>query len=73
MGQVLHGSAATTEAIRRAIQGCQVSLKALANRYRINPKTVAKWKKRTFVADLPTGGNDARSTLLPVEESERRG
>jgi translation initiation factor 2 gamma subunit (eIF-2gamma) len=41
MGQVLHGSATTTEAIRRAIQHSQESLRALAKRYGINPKTVA--------------------------------
>ena len=52
MGQVLHGSATTTEAIRRAIQNSQESLRALAKRYGINQKTVAKWKKRTSVADL---------------------
>ena len=55
MGQVLHGSATTTEAVRRAIQHSQESLRALAKRYGINPKTVAKWKTRTSVADLPTG------------------
>ena len=41
MGQVLHGSIRTTEAIRRAIQHRQESLRALAKRYGINPKTVA--------------------------------
>ena len=64
MGQVLHGSATTTEAIRRAIQHSQESLRALAKRYGINPKTVAKWKKRTSVADLPTGPKEPRSTVL---------
>ena len=59
MGQVLHGSATTTEAIRRAIQNSQESLRALAKRYGINQKTVAKWKKRT-VADLPTGPKEAK-------------
>ena len=44
MGQVLHGSATTTEAIRRAIQDSEESLRALANRYGINQKTVSKWK-----------------------------
>jgi hypothetical protein len=39
MGQILHGSAATTEAIRRAIQHSRESLRALAKRYGINPKT----------------------------------
>lgn len=44
MGQVLHGSATTTEATRRAIQNRQESLRTLSKRYGINQKTVAKWK-----------------------------
>ncbi|MGJ0502382.1 MAG: IS481 family transposase, partial [Methylocystis sp.] len=42
MGEILHGSARTTEAVRRAIQHSQESIRALAGRYGINPKTVAK-------------------------------
>ena len=68
MGQVLHGSATTTEAVRRAIQHSQESLRALAGRYGINQKTVAKWKKRTSVADVPTGPKEPKSTVLTVEE-----
>src|ERR1700686_971020 len=68
MGQVLHGSATTTEAIRRTIQHSQASLRALAGRYGINPKTVAKWKKRGSVADLPTGPRRPKSTVLSVEQ-----
>ena len=68
MGQVLHGSATTTEAIRRAIQNSQASLRSLAKRYGINQKTVAKWKKRTSVGDLPTGPTEPRSTVLTVEQ-----
>src|SRR3954452_3567789 len=68
MGQVLHGSATTTEAIRRAIQHSQESLRALAKRYGINQKTVAKWKKRVSVADLPTGPKEPKSTVLSIEE-----
>lgn len=68
MGQILHGSARTTEAVRRAIQHSQESLRVLAKRYGINQKTVAKWKKRTAVKDLPTGPKDARSTVLSIEE-----
>src|SRR5258708_27365456 len=64
-----HGSATTTEAVRRAIQHYQESLKALARRHGINPKTVAKWKKRTTAADLPTGPKEAKSTVLSVEEA----
>ncbi len=59
MGQVLHGSATTTEAVRRAIQNSQESLRALAKRYGINQKTVAKWKRRSSVSDLPTGAQGA--------------
>ena len=68
MGQVLHGSATTTEAVRRAIQGSQESLRVLAKRYGINQKTVAKWKKRSSVADLPTGPKEAKSTVLSAED-----
>ncbi|TAL80936.1 MAG: IS481 family transposase, partial [Beijerinckiaceae bacterium] len=39
-----------TEAVRRAIQNSQASLRTLAKRYGINQKTVAKWKKRETVA-----------------------
>jgi len=68
MGQVLHGSATTTEAIRRAIQHSEESLRALAKRYGINQKTVAKWKKRSSVADLPTGPKEPHSSVLSLEE-----
>jgi transposase InsO family protein len=68
MGQVLHGSATTTEAVRRAIQNSQESLRVLAKRYGINPKTVQKWKKRGSVEDLKTGPKEPRSTVLNREE-----
>lgn len=68
MGQIHHGSATTTAAIRRAIQHSQESLRVLAKRYGINQKTVAKWKKRPSVADLPAGPKKAHSTVLSLEE-----
>src|SRR4051812_19834397 len=68
MGQVLHGSARTTKAIRRAIQHSQASLRTLAQRHGVNPKTVAKWKKRTSAADRPTGPKQAKSTVLSPDE-----
>ena len=68
MGQILHGSARTTEATRRAIQNSQESLRALAKRYGINPKTVAKWKKRKSVSDAPMGPRHPKSTVLTTEE-----
>lgn len=68
MGQVLHGSATRTEAIRRTIQNSQESLRALSRCYGINQKTVAKWKKRTSTADLPTGPKAPSSTVLSIED-----
>lgn len=68
MGQVLHGSATTTASVRRAIQHSKESLSALAKRYTINPKTVAKWKKRKHVHDAPMGPKLPRSTVLTPEQ-----
>jgi len=68
MGQVLHRDATTTEAVRRAIQHSQESLRALARRHGINPKTVAKWRKRCSVSDLRTGPKHPRSTVLTVQQ-----
>ena len=68
MGQVHHGSATTTAAIRRAIQHSQASLRQLAKRYGINPKTVAKWKKRHSTADRKTGPSEPKSTVLSLED-----
>jgi len=68
MGQVLHGSATTTAAIRRAIHHSQESLRTLAKRYGIHQKTVAKWKQRSSVADLPTGPKEPKSTVLSIED-----
>src|SRR5690242_356115 len=68
MGQVLHGSARTTAAVRRAIQHRQESLRVLAKRHGVNPKTVAKWKKRPSVQDERTGPKEPRSTVLSRAE-----
>lgn len=68
MGQVLHGSAMTTHAIRAAIQRSKGPLKELAAQYRLNQKTVAKWRKRAFVHDAPMGPKAPRSTVLSSQE-----
>ena len=68
MGQVLHGSAKTTHAVRAAIQRSKTSIQALSERYGLNPKTVMKWKKRDFVHDAPMGPKAPRSTVLSPEE-----
>jgi len=68
MGQVLHGSATTTEAVRRAIQLRQESVRALAQRYGVSPTTIQKWRKRETPADARMGPKEVRSTVLTPEE-----
>lgn len=68
MGQILHGSATTTYAVRAAIQRSKATAKALAAQHGLNPKTVAKWKKRSFVHDAAMGPKEPRSTVLTAEE-----
>ena len=68
MGQILHGSAKTTHAVRAAIQRSKASIKELARRYDLNPKTVTKWKKRAFIHDAPRGPKAPHSTVLSAEE-----
>lgn len=70
MGQALDGSTTTTEAVRRAVHNSQESLRALSKRYGINQKTVAKWRQRTSVADMPTGPKETASSVLSIEEEE---
>ncbi len=70
MGQVLHGSAKTTHAIRAELQRSQASVTSLARKYGINEKTVLKWRHRQSVEDMPMGPKERRSTVLsPMEEA----
>src|SRR3546814_8618743 len=55
MGQVLHGSAKTTHAVRAELQRSQASAAQLARRFGINEKTVRKWRCRETVEDEPMG------------------
>ncbi|TCP87970.1 hypothetical protein C8J42_10824 [Sphingomonas sp. PP-CE-1A-559] len=68
MGQVRHGSATTTHAVRAARQRSQASLSTLSRELGINPKTVAKWRKRATVEDLKTGPKAPHSTTLTQAE-----
>ena len=68
MGQVLHGSATTTQAIRRAIQQSEASVRALALRHGISATTVQKWRKRETVTDAHMGPKQVDSTVLTVEQ-----
>lgn len=63
MAQIRHGSATPPHAARAAIQRLQASLSALSEEFGINPKTVAKWRKRQTVADQKTRPKEPRSTV----------
>jgi hypothetical protein len=69
MGQVRHGSAPTTHAVRAAIQRSQASLAQLNREPGINQKTVAKQRKRATIEDLKTGPREPRSPV-PNEAEE---
>ncbi|MCJ2066182.1 IS481 family transposase, partial [Methylobacterium sp. J-088] len=68
MGIVRSGSATTTGEVSRAVQHSKASLRTLSKRYGINQKSVAKWKKRTSVADQRTTPKDTHSTVLSPED-----
>ena len=68
MGQVLHGCATTTHAVRAAIQRSKAPLKEQAARYGLNRKTVAKWRKRGFLHDAPMCPKAPCSTVLTAQK-----
>ena len=70
MGHVLHGSARTTPRIRAELQASQESTRSLAACYGLDPKTVAKWRKRPTTADARMGPKAPKSTVLtPAEKA----
>jgi transposase InsO family protein len=60
----------TTAQVRAAIQASTESLKVLAARYHINPKTVAKWRQRASCEDLRSGPRPGTSGSLSAEEED---
>jgi hypothetical protein len=69
MGGVLHGCARTTPRLRSELQAAQASNRSLARRYGLNPKTVAKRRKRTTTADAPMGPRRRSTVLSEAEEA----
>lgn len=64
MGQVRHGSATTTHAVKTAIQRSQSTKAVLSRELGINVKTVAKWRKCETLEDR----NEPSSTVLSKSE-----
>lgn len=71
MGQVLHGCAKTTYAIREELQRSKASIASLSRLYNINPKTVIKWQKRSDegVADRSHTPKKTRTKLTIENEA----
>jgi hypothetical protein len=69
MAQPLHGSATTTARLQAAFQASAEPTAVLAQRYGVNPKTVAKWRRRQSVEDLPMGPHE-RTSSVPSELEE---
>jgi transposase len=66
--RTLHGSARTTWEQRHAIQQSKKSQRELAKIHGVNPKTIAKWKKRDSVDDAPMGPTRGRQRKLTLEQ-----
>ena len=70
MARVLHGSSTTTARIRTEFQSSEESVAVLARRHGADPKTVAKWRDRRGVENLPVGSRERESMILtPLEEA----
>jgi transposase-like protein len=63
-----HLSARTTPKIRLEIQQSAESNNALARRFALNPKTIAKWRSRRTTTDLAMGPKHPTSTVLTDEQ-----
>jgi transposase InsO family protein len=68
MAPGVHGSARTTPRVRAELQASQETTRRLAARHGLNPKTVAKWRRRGSTADAAMGPSRPRSSVLSEAE-----
>ena len=68
MSDRMRSLATTTHAVQAAIQRSQASFGTLSRGLGINPKTVAKWRKRATVEDMKAGPKAPHSTTLSKAE-----
>ena len=69
MASVLHGSARTTPRIRAELKAAKAPARLLASQYRLNVKTVLKWRSRVETSDAPRGPKPKSTVLSPAEEA----
>jgi hypothetical protein len=68
MGNIYHANAKTTVRIRKEIQESKESIAQLAERYSLNPKTVAKWRRASDCVDGRSGSKAPKSALSTQEQ-----
>ena len=68
MGQIRHGCAPTTQAIKATIQRSQAMNAAPSREDGINVKTVAKWRERETLDNRKTGLTELGLTELGLTE-----
>jgi transposase-like protein len=68
MGNILHANAKTTPRIRTEIQNATASIAVLAKYYKLNPKTISRWKNTKSTADKKSGPKVRKSVLSSVEQ-----
>lgn len=66
MGQILHGSATTTEAVRRAIQNSQESIRTLAQRYGLDSESAIFKLRRCKIMNSTSSESPLQITLHPL-------
>ena len=73
MGQILHGNATTTYAVRREIQSApeEVTDYDLSKRLNKHVDTIRKWRYRDSVEDVSSGPKTPRSTSFTEVEETR--
>ena len=69
MASVLHGSARTTPRIRAELKAAKAPARLLASQYRLNLKTVLKWRNRVATTDAPMGPKPESTVLTPAEQA----
>lgn len=62
------GTTRTTAATRRAIQQSSEGIRSIARRHGVDPKTVAKWRRRVSIDDYKGGPKVLGSSVLTIGE-----
>ncbi|MEA1953164.1 MAG: hypothetical protein U9O24_02090 [Campylobacterota bacterium] len=68
MSQVYHSNAKLNKHSREIIQKSQLSTIELSAQYRVNEKTIRKWKDRDFTEDKSSCPHKIHYALTPLEK-----